>query len=113
MKKDVTRFEQIDLSTVSFIPNGMTRAYRNTRYIVMVYDNSLVSTGSATKALIQKHDDTPILNHWSEIQKIKNEIFGEDITAIEYYPAVKNLIDKHNIYWIWIYPEEVLPVPIM
>jgi hypothetical protein len=114
-KKPVTSFEPVDLMKVSasVIPYGMTRAYRNTRYTVMVYDNTRVTTGFAIKVLIQKHDDTPILNHWSELQKIKNEIFGEDITAIEYYPTVENLIDKHNIYWLWIYPEGVLPMPSM
>ena len=98
-KKPVTKFEQIDLSKAPFIPKGMTRAFRNTRYTVMVYDNSPTTKGSATKVMVQKHDDTPILRHWSEMQKIKNEIFGEETTAVEYYPAQSKLIDVHNIYW--------------
>lgn len=110
-KKPVTNFEQIDLSTASFIPKGMTRAYKNTRYTVMVYDNSPTSKGDAIRVMIQKHNDTPILNHWSEIQKIKNEIFGEEVVAIEYYPAESQLIDDFNIYWIWIYPQDILPIP--
>lgn len=112
-KKPVTNFEPIDLSSASFVPKGMTRAFRNTRYIVMVYENHPVSSGLATCALIQKHDDTPIVRHWSEIQKIKNEIFGEATTAVEYYPAQSELIDDHNIYWIWIFPEGALPIPII
>lgn len=91
LKKPVTKFESVDLSKSDFIPNGMTRAFINTRYTVMVYDNQPVSTGKAIRVMIQKHDDRPILNHWSEIQKIKNEIFGEEVTAIEYYPAESNL----------------------
>ena len=112
-KKPVTAFEQCDLSLVSKIPPGMTRAYRNTRYTVMVYDNTRVTTGFCTKALIQKHDDTPIVGHWAEMQKIKNEIFGPEVTAIEYYPAESNLIDQHNIYWMWIFPPGDLPMPTM
>lgn len=110
-KKPVTKFEPIDLNVACFVPKGMTRAYKNTRYIVMVYDNHPVSTGFATCALIQKHDDTPIVRHWSEIQKIKNEIFGENTVAIEYYPAQNDLVDEHNIYWIWLFPKGVLPMP--
>ncbi len=110
-KKPVTKFEQIDLSKSEFIPKGMTRAYRNTRFIVMVYDNSPVSTGTAIRVMVQKHNDTPIVNHWSEMQKIKNEIFGEETTAIEYYPANSQLIDDYNIYWFWIFPEGALPIP--
>lgn len=112
-KKPITAFEQIDLSKANFIPKGMTRAYRNTRFTVMVYDNSLVTTGTAIRVMVQKHDDTPILNHWSEMQKIKNEIFGEETTAVEYYPPKSQLIDDHNIYWFWIFPDGVLPLPIV
>ena len=113
LKKPVTKFEQIDLTKSSFIPKGMTRAFRNTRYTVMVYDNSPTTKGSATKVMVQKHDDTPILHHWSEMQKIKNEIFGEETTAVEYYPAQSKVIDVHNIYWFWIFPNDQLPIPIL
>ncbi len=111
-KKPITNFEKIDLSSASFIPKGMTRAFKNTRYVVMVYDNSPVTTGTAIRVMVQKHNDTPILNHWSEMQKIKNEIFGEETIAVEYYPAKSQLIDDHNIYWFWIFPEKVLPIPL-
>ena len=110
-KKPVTKFEQLDLSKSDFVPKGMTRAYRNTRFTVMVYDKSPVSTGTAIRVMVQKHNDTPIVNHWSEMQKIKNEIFGEETTAIEYYPAKSQLIDDYNIYWFWIFPEGFLPIP--
>lgn len=112
MQKPVSKFEQIDLSKSSFVPQGMTRAFRNTRYTVMIHDNHLTTTGVATLAMIQKHDDTPIFRHWSEMQKIKNEIFGEETTAIEYYPAESKLIDYHNIYWMWVFPEGALPLPL-
>ncbi len=78
----------------------------------MIMDNAEVTTGTAIRALVQNNTDTPIVNHWSVMQKIKNEIFGPDKTAIEYYPAEKNLVDRHNIYWMWIFPEGVLPMPI-
>jgi len=109
-KKPVTNFEEVDLSVVKFIPKGMTRAYRNTRFTVMVYDKSPVTTGTAIRIMVQKHDNTPILNHWKEMQNIKNEIFGEEVTAIEYYPSKSQLIDDYNIYWMWIYENGVLPL---
>ena len=111
-KLPVSKFEQIDLSTAKAIPRGMTRAYRNTRFTVMVYDHSPVSPGTAIRVMVQRHDDTPIVRHWSTMQKIKNEIFGAETIAVEYYPAESDLIDDHNIYWFWIFPEGVLPVPI-
>lgn len=106
------RLEPINLSERPFIPPGMTRAFRNNRFTVMVYDNEMTTRGSAITALIQRHDGMPIPEHWREIQSIKNEIFGSEAWAVEYYPAESNLIDQHNIYWIWIYPEGILPEPL-
>ena len=111
MKKPITKFERVNLSGRTFVPAGMTRAYRNTRYTVMVYDNSPTSHGPAIRVMVQKHDDTPILFHWRELNKIKDEIFGEETVAVEYYPAKSKLVDDHNIYWLWIFPAGVLPIP--
>lgn len=112
LNKQETKLEQVDLECHAFIPNGMTRAFRNNRYTVMIYDNSKTTHGPATKILIQNHFDEPIKNHWSEIQKIKNEVFGPEVTAIEYFPAESELINDHNIYWIFIYPDGVIPKPL-
>lgn len=87
----------------------MTRAYRNNRYTVMIFDNQKTTKGPATQVLIQQLDDCPIAGHWREIQNIKNEIFGPETVGIEYYPAESNLLDTHNIYWLWIFPPDVIP----
>jgi len=105
-----SKFTQIDLSVAKYVPPGMTRSYRNNKFTVMVYDRTLTTHGYCTKALIQSHYDKPIERHWATIQGIKNEIFGKEITAIEYYPAESALIDHHNIYWIWMFPDGILPV---
>jgi len=107
------RLEPIDLSTARFVPNGMTRAFRNNRYTVMVFDNHLTSSGTATRIMVQKHDDTPISFHWREMMRIKNDLFGEETIAVEFYPKKSELIDDHNIYWMWIFPEDQLPKPIL
>lgn len=99
-----------DLNVMSKIPPGMTRAFRNNRYTVMIFDNTMTSKGKAIKVLIQQLDDRPIPGHWREIQNIKNEIFGAETVGIEYYPAESNLLDTHNIYWLWIFPDGVLPL---
>jgi len=109
-KKPVTKFSPIDIDKASFVPKGMTRAYRNTRYIVMVFDNHDTSHGHVIRVMVQKHDDTPITGHWSELQKIKNEIFGSETVAVEYYPKESQLLNDYNIYWLWIFPDGVLPI---
>lgn len=107
-KLPVGEWKEVDMSKANH-PDWMTRSFINNRYVVMIGDEIKTTKGFAIQALIQKHDDSPIKNHWSELQKIKNQIFGEDKTAIEYYPAVNDLIDDYNIYWLWIFPEGVLP----
>jgi hypothetical protein len=111
-KKEAGEFKEIDLA-VNPHPSWMKRAFMNNRYVVMIDDNAKTDKGIALKAMIQKHDDTPIVNHWSEIQAIKNELFGSESVGIEYYPKESELINDHNIYWLWIFPEGVLPMPLI
>lgn len=93
-------------------PAWMTRAYQNNRYIVMIDDNSMTTHGTAIRAMIQTVHDQPIHNHWSEIQNIKNEIFGTEAVGIEYYPAESKLVNDHNIYWLWIFPDGIIPTKV-
>jgi hypothetical protein len=104
------KFTAIDMSMHPH-PKWMSRAYRNNRYTVMIDYNCNTTHGKAIKAMVQKHGDVPIPNHWSEMQAIKNEIFGPEVMAIEYYPKESELVDQHNIYWLWIFPEGIIPVP--
>ena len=93
-------------------PDWMTRAYQNNRYVVMVEDGVQLSNSvTATRAMVQRHDDKPLPHHWREMQAIKNELFGEETTAIEYYPPESQLTNRANIYWLWIMPEGSFPVP--
>ena len=92
-------------------PIWMTRAYMNNRYVVMIDDHAQTSKGTAIRAMIQRHDDTPIPNHWLEIQHIKNELFGEEAIGIEYFPKESELTDEKNIYWLWIFDEGMIPIP--
>lgn len=110
MKKSPGPLTLCDLAVMSKIPPGMTRAYRNNRYTVMIFDNQKTTKGPAIQVLIQQLDDRPIIGHWREIQNIKNEIFGPEVVGIEYYPAESNLLDTHNIYWLWVFPPDVLPL---
>jgi len=101
-------FNMIDLSKTTH-PEFITRAYMNNRYVVMISDNQKIGNVIAIRAMIQRHDDKPIPNHWREIQSIKNEIFGLEEIAVEFYPRQRHVIDDANIYWIWIFPKGVLP----
>lgn len=46
---------------------------------------------------------------WSEKQRIKNEIFGEDSVAIEVFPKESELVDCANMYHLWILHDFEIP----
>lgn len=113
LKKPRGQWIPMDLSERPH-PEWLTRAFRNNRYVVMINDNAKMTGGiTAIKAMVQRHDDKPIRSHWAEMQSIKNELFGVEVTAIEYYPSTSKLCDVANIYWFWILPENSLPLAIL
>lgn len=87
---------------------GFLSAYVNNRYKVSLAMQPRADGHHYLKLLVSRVDGKPIPNHWAELQKIKNHFLGEEVTAVEYYPAQRNLIDLDNIYWLWVIPE--LPV---
>jgi len=112
LMKPKGKLKPLDLDLIKH-PIWMTRAFKNNRYTVMIDDVAKMTGGiTAVKAMVQRHDDKPIPNHWREMQSIKNELFGNYTTGIEFYPAVPDLQDYHNIYWLWIFPPGVLPIAI-
>ncbi len=59
--------------------------------------------GEVQHAAIRNADNTDIL--WREKQRIKDEIFGEERTAIEVFPAKNELVDGANMYHLWVLPD--------
>ncbi|MER2027337.1 MAG: hypothetical protein ABS874_08900, partial [Lachnospiraceae bacterium] len=43
---------------------------------------------------------------WAVKMEIKNELFGENRTAIEVYPKAKKLVDVMDVYHLWVFPKE-------
>ncbi|MAD44082.1 MAG: hypothetical protein CMH98_03675 [Oceanospirillaceae bacterium] len=118
MKKPKGKLEPVPLEEMNS-PEWMTRAYMNNRVTVMINDNApmhIESNGrmdfgvSAIQVMVRQHDCKPLANHWRVMQDIKNEIFGPESVAIEYFPAESQLIDQKNIYWMFILPDGILPL---
>lgn len=71
LKLSAGRFEKIDFSKINISPKDMTRAFKNNHYVVMIFDNRemtlpCVGKFQAIQAMVQRHDDKPIQNHWRE-----------------------------------------------
>lgn len=41
---------------------------------------------------------------WHEMQRIKDEIFGERATAVEIYPPKSDIVDGSDMFHLWILP---------
>lgn len=52
---------------------------------------------------IRRHDEKPM--GWSELQRVKNEICGDDKLAIQVFPKAVNLVDQANMYHLWVFKE--------
>jgi hypothetical protein len=78
--------------------------WKNNLFIVQVFKKE-TEWGLLDKAMIRRNDEKSI-HSWQAIQRIKNEIFGKERTALEVYPKESKLVDMANLYWLWVLPED-------
>ena len=84
--------------------------WRNSRYQVNqdTFPAEGVPAPGVTCLSIKRVDKKPIdVNHWRELQRIKNAICGPEREAVEIFPAESRLVDSSNQYYLWVYPEGV------
>lgn len=61
------------------------------------------SWGRVTHLQIRRHDLSPTIS-WAALQRIKNELCGEESLAIHIHPPESQLVDEMNIYHLWVLP---------
>lgn len=86
-----------------------SEAYINSQYVVTVFISTIEFLGwkgDIKHLVIKPIDDGTIINHWKVLQRIKNEVCGEEFNAIEIYPKEQNLVDGANVYHLWVFPED-------
>lgn len=52
---------------------------------------------------IRRNDRKP-LHDWRDLYRIKNDIAGHDVEAVELYPSVRRLVDEANQFHLWCLP---------
>lgn len=78
------------------------KALKNNKYIVQIfYKNRGMFGKFFDKYMIRRSDSEPVKD-WHDIQRIKNEIIGEDREAFQIFPKQKELVDVANLYWLWV-----------
>lgn len=77
------------------------RVYQNNKYIVQIFDNVERKGKVYTKVMLRKSDSTPMIG-WNDLYRIKCEIFGDEVEAVQFLPPKSELVDVANLYWFWI-----------
>jgi len=89
---------------------GTDECYLNSRYQVFVYRREQVPQVKNFPQLIwlsiKRLDKEPI-HDWRDMQRIKNELVGEEHDAVEVYPAESRLMDTANQYHLWVFEDTV------
>jgi hypothetical protein len=78
-----------------------TLVWQNNKYIVQVFHGVERKGKKYIKAMVRRSDSQPILS-WTDLFRIKNELFGEECEAIQFLPKKSELTDVANLYWIWV-----------
>jgi hypothetical protein len=82
-----------------FHPTG--KLWSNDRYVVIEDSAGELAPDGWTWLSIRRQDRSPRIS-WRDLQRIKNDICGEEAEAIEVYPAESRLIDGANQRHLWV-----------
>lgn len=81
----------------------MARGYSDNDNAVLVRTVETEKYGPVLHAAVRNAAGSDI--PWAEKQRIKNELFGEERMAIEFFPKDSQLIDQAPMYHLWVFPE--------
>ena len=69
--------------------------------------------GNVEHVTITRHEKGSVISFngestftWKEKQDIKNDLFGENRTAVEVFPTEDRLIDTADVYHLWVFDKK-------
>jgi hypothetical protein len=89
---------------VAAVIDEIKEIWRNDKYVVIV--ERTTDTGDVMSLSIRRDDRKPA-GDWRDLQRIKNEIAGPEVEAINLHPAESRLVDTANQTWLWCMPPGV------
>jgi len=81
---------------------------QNSIYVVAVYRHPVENIGSIIHLAVERLDKKPI-RKWADLQRIKNEIAGDNIEGCELFPSEKRRLDNNKIHLWCLPPDQVFP----
>lgn len=81
---------------------GRAEVWLNDRYQVVSLPISFEEQGGPRMLYLSvKRRDRSAVHDWRDLQRIKNQLAGEEAEAVELYPAESRLRDEANQYHLW------------
>lgn len=103
MKGNWTEWEWVNCNHHA-APPKIIKACKNNYYSVQFFQQVTTELGIIDNLMVRRNDAKPVRS-WADMQRIKNELCGENRIAVEVYPSEKTLVDQANIYHLWVFPE--------
>lgn len=79
---------------------GCVKCWPNDRYGVQL----IVSNGLHV-LMVRRHDEGDDFP-WRDLQRIKDELVGEDREAVQVFPKKSEIVDEADMAHIWLVPED-------
>lgn len=81
------------------------KVWQNHKYIVFwIRRDRFWCDREWDRIMVRRSDAQPICS-WTDLQRIKNELFGDEIEAIQFLPRQSELTDVANLYWFFVRSE--------
>jgi hypothetical protein len=90
---------------VQLSATGFKKCFVNNRYTVMVRQAKPDPIFGRVIHLSIRRNDRSAARDWRDFQRIKNELVGPEVEAVEFFPAESRLVDAANQFHLWCFPD--------
>lgn len=111
-KKPVKHWEPLKRATLNNAEadRGLKEAggqcWINTKYQVVYQPLTAAGPAGPVHLSIKRRDRQPLLD-WRDLQRIKNELVGDEREAVQLFPSESRMVDEANQFHLWVLPEGV------
>jgi hypothetical protein len=82
------------------LPGKLSAVWQCRKYLVRV-------TQFLDGTVLLSIEDAACRHSWRDMQRIKNDLLGEQWAAVEVYPPQSLVVDDANIYHLWCTPRQL------
>ena len=98
-------------ATINRLHDGKEQVFLNDTYQVNIREAEVGEGWPRMLHVSIKRRDKQPIHDWRDLQRIKNELIGEDYEAVELYPAERRLVDTSNQFHLWVLADRTMQFP--